>query len=132
MLLQEVLELNKQFVHATTENTQELRGLRQDFSTGFKTLNTEMVAMNLKSRDHFRETESLAQVQQTLLVELEKSRRHWVIKVLDWVRDNKNVSLALGIAVVVFALLTVIVSQTINTKAINQILNPSAPMEPDK
>jgi CheY-like chemotaxis protein len=141
LLLSEVINLNKQFVKATTDNTVEVRGMRSDITQGFGTLNLDIRKMTDsatqerdENSDRFMEQlktsgEFMALTKQDVVEAVKGSNKPMALKVLDWIKDNRGLALGIAIAAVFFILLAVIVSQTINPATLNQLRDGSAATE---
>ena len=87
-----------------------------------------------ETRDLFLEQlktsgEYMAVTKQDVVAAVKASNKPQVMKVLDWIKDNRGLALGIAIAAVFFILLAVIVSQTINPTTLNQLRDGSVSTE---
>lgn len=139
-LMREVINLNRKFVEATTsqaqaigQNTSEIKiltssmgegisGLRKDLALGLTAVNLQVQTLHQQGVEHMdRSTSVMEQTRQTIAAELDKANKHLVVKVLDWIKENRALALGIAVALLILILVAVLVSQTLNANTINQL-----------
>lgn len=97
-----------ELVSLTAKSLAAQEGLRHDVSNLSRQFNTMSISME-KNTD-------------MIMKQMKKSKKSKIIQILDWIQIHPKTSVGLGVAMAFISLLAVVVSQTINTTAVNSLV----------